>query len=238
MALAERLSYIISLWPRVCGESNRPHGFFSIAGAPPCETHHRHPCRECAPYGVTTIRRAVEAVDEGFKKRHLDKIDDQELAADLASGVAHFGVLAIAGSEPTEAELAKAKAALDEYAEMTFEMEQKIWAATDGKPNNREHAIIAATWLGRQAPWVPDLRPKVACIGCGNMNVPSSVKCGNASCGAIINWEKARQLGLVTKEQYDFAHSASLTSASEEAPVRRGPGRPRKVDVESPVEVG
>ena len=198
--LAPRKSTIISLWPKIGFQSNRMHGYFEMPPCPPCVEHQRAPCKACRQYSVLKVPRVFDLEDIGEKKSRKEWIDDRELATDLASGVANHGVLAIDGDTPTAEELDEAFANLESYFQHTLELEDKVWSV-NRRHYNVEHAMIAAAYFGVEREWLADTRPKKPCPSCGMQNIPNAIRCAAPTCAWILDWEKARDGGVLTEYQ-------------------------------------
>lgn len=208
-ALAERVSTIISLWPKNGFQSNRMSGFYEMPPNTRCEAHQKVPCRVCKQYAELKVRKGADFEDVGENKSRKSWIDDRELAQDLASQTPHYGVLAIDGDEPTDEELETAFNNIEAYYSKVLENENRFHQTT-GKPYNREHATMAAEYFGVQPPWMADTRPKKPCPACSSHNVWNAVRCASPTCGAIIDWEAARANGILTERQEDFALAEGL----------------------------
>lgn len=213
-----RSSFIISLWPRPCGGGVRAHGTYLIPACEPCKTHRKTPCRACGTYALYEVHRTQEPEDIGEGKRRIVQIDDLDLAQDLAEPVKNFGVLAISGKTPTAEELAAAYDALEDYYRDVLESEDRVWQAHH-RHLNAEIAGMAASYLGEDRDWLADTRPKKACDACGSMNVFNAVRCASSTCGAILDWEKARELGILTERQEDFALASGKLKPIGKAPI-------------------
>lgn len=199
----ERTSLIISAWPNEPFRENRPHGFFTMEGAPKCTVHRKAPCPVCKPVAKLIVKKAFETTDIGDDRRMGHTVDDQDLANDLARGVKHFGVLACEGEEPTQEEITTAYANLEAYLKMVKENEDRVFGAT-GRHYNLSHAQIAVEYFGETRTWSSESSAKTPCPACGTPNLVSTARCLNVQCGAVLNWEKARELGVLRPDQIEM----------------------------------
>jgi len=159
-------------------------------------------------FAVTPIRGCTGVMDLGDKRIMEYRITAREIADDIAreingdSGEGSFhGVFVAAGEMPTEAELAEARARLDEF-------HRKLVAAADLEWE-RSHNPMFITDLERRAarelrlekPWLYDPKPLADCPVCAEKIKPGVAVC--RSCGAILDREKAAQFGLVAAGRKD-----------------------------------
>lgn len=172
-------------------------------------------------FAVTPIRACRGAVDMGDRHTMEFAITAREIAEDIArelngdSGDGSFhGVFVAAGTQPTEAELADARARLDGF-------HRKLVAAADLEWE-RSHNPMFITDLERRAarelaldkPWLYDPKPHQECPACAEKIKPGVAVC--RSCGAILDREKAARFGLVPKD--DDASPEKGTAASSKQP--------------------
>jgi hypothetical protein len=153
-------------------------------------------------FAITPIRGCTGVMDLGDKRIMEYRVTAREIADDIAreingdSGEGSFhGVFVAAGEMPTEAELAEARARLNEF-------HRKLVAAADLEWE-RSHNPMFITDLERRAarelrlekPWLYDPKPLAECPVCAEKIKPGVAVC--RSCGAILDREKAAQFGLV-----------------------------------------
>lgn len=199
----ERTTTIISCWPKRGFAWRLPSGDYDMPPCPPCEQHQTAPCGICKPVATYVVHRRVESTDIGDDRHIIMPIDDLELANDLVSGSKQFGVLVCAEDEPTAEEIDEAYGNLERYLKMILEQEDAYWAAT-GKRFSGEHASMAARYFNVPRTWAQDTKPKQPCPACQTHNPIHAVKCSNTSCGAILNWDKAREYGVLTDQQVEY----------------------------------
>ncbi|HEY6020820.1 MAG TPA: hypothetical protein VIY48_13260, partial [Candidatus Paceibacterota bacterium] len=153
----------------------------------------------------------------------------RDLAEDLIGihrddNLTRFGVFIAEGDEPTEEELAKARAAMEENMRRDVSEADASWARYHDPKHISMHGRAAAEYFGLRREWTIDMKQMVPCKGCQELISPIAVKC--PKCGAILDMEKARELW---PEIYGLPKTvAPVEPAVAEAPVKRGPGRPRK----------
>lgn len=156
-------------------------------------------------YAITPIRGCKGVIDLGDRHTMEFPISAREIAEDLAkeingdSGEFSFhGVFVAAGPEPTEEELAEARAKLQAFHRRLVEMADLEW--------ERSHNPLFITDLERRAarelkldkPWLYEPKPQRECPACGEQVKPGVAVC--RTCGAILDAEKAKQFGFVGKE--------------------------------------
>lgn len=170
------------------------------------------------PYAKLVVKDGRTFKDFGEKQKVWETVAAREIAEDLTRDCSEHGVFIAAGDEPTDEELrAAAKKLRQEFYPRLIEEADSSYARTGDRKDISLHARVAARILNLKRDWALDLSELTPCIGCQELVAESVVKCKN--CGAILNWEKARALGLVSPEQYRFATQEGIE-------VKRGPGRP------------
>ena len=155
-----------------------------------------------ASFAVTPIHPCKGVMDLGDKRTMEFSITAREIAEDLArelngdSGEGSFhGIFVAAGADPTDDELAAARARLDDFY-------RKLVASADLEWE-RSHNPMFITDLDRRAarelkldkPWLYDPQPQAECPACAEKIKPGVAVC--RSCGAILDRAKAAQFGLV-----------------------------------------
>jgi hypothetical protein len=194
---------MISAWPHPPFRENRPHGFFTMDGAPKCEKHKKAPCAACKPVARYIVKKAIESSDIGDDRKIIHVVDDLDLAIDLARPVKHFGVLVCEGMEPTQEEINTAYANLEEYLRMMKENEDRIFGATR-QHYNLSHAQIAVDYFGETRTWAAESQVKQACEACATPNFIYAARCMNVQCGCVLNWQRARELSVLRPDELAF----------------------------------
>lgn len=109
-----------------------------------------------------------------------------------------FGVFIAAGERPTKEELASAKAKLTQM--MTLLLQHGDRLALQGEKGLAQIGPMerkAAVWLNQKRSWAVLPEKMDNCPGCGEPVRPGVVK---HSCGAVLDWDKAVALGMVTEK--------------------------------------
>ncbi len=215
---------IVSLAPYVTSRVHRQEGDYEIPAK-----------KKGEPYAKLVVRDGRAFRDFGDKNRVWDTVPARAIAEDLVRDCADHGVFIAEGEEPTDEELREAARKLRQEAYPRWiEEADSIFARTGDRKEISLHARIAARELNLRRDWALDLSELAPCVGCNTLVPAGTAKC--AACGAILNWDKARSLGLVTPEQYEFAVQRGQAipmpqTMTVEAPRRRG--RPPKFTTEA-----
>ena len=147
-----------------------------------------------------------EEYDAGNNRVKAEYFEGDDVAQNIVSpptvgqdnNLINQGVFIAAGEIPTQAELAKAHeslrktyVALITQADFYFDQGPKIAQNID----IRHHR--ACSELKQTRPWHQEVVAMVTCPGCG-----SDIKTGVVmhTCGAVLNWDKAIELGLKKPE--------------------------------------
>src|SRR5579864_6776065 len=157
-------------------------------------------------FAVTPIRGCTGVMDLGDKRIMEYRVTAREIADDIAreingdSGEGSFhGVFVAAGEVPTEAELAEARARLEEFHRKLVAAADLEWERTHNPMFITDLERRAARELRLEKPWLYDPKPLAECPVCGEKIKPGVAVC--RSCGAILDREKAAQFGLVTPKR-------------------------------------
>jgi hypothetical protein len=107
-----------------------------------------------------------------------------------------FGLFYSDKPEPTKEQLAEARRKLD--AIMTAFLQAGDKLALEGAKGLEQVGPMhrkAAAFKKQKRDWSMVPESKIDCPGCGGAITPSAVKC--VACGAVLNWKKAYELGMV-----------------------------------------
>jgi hypothetical protein len=153
------------------------------------------------PFAITPVHSAKAAMDLGDKRQMEFPISAREIAEDLArelnadSGEGSFhGVFVAAGSAPTDAELADARAKLDAFHLLQVEIADLEWERSHNPMFITDLQRRAARELHLEKPWLYDAKPLAECPACAERIKPGVAVC--RSCRAILDREKAAHYGL------------------------------------------
>lgn len=221
---------IVSVWPLTAFNTQRAHGTFEMEGCPICKTPDgvtpKH-LTESGHYSTLRVTDRKESRDIG-NDEHVDVIVNRyDLANDLVSLAPHLGVFAIEGDEPTEEELEAARTKLRAWAGGPVEEADRIWQVKRDPARISATAHVCAKMLGQRREWMTDTAPKRVCAGCGEFISPDAARC---RCGAVIDYEKARDLLLLTEREESIAISRGLLKPLEEEAAAVRPGRKRAAE--------
>jgi len=171
--------------------AQRTYGTFLIPG--------RMDGQECV---VLRVASRTAVMDYGDKRILPLAIPAREIAEDLCREInsdagerSFLGVFVAAGDAPTQEELTKAQAQLEEFYQNQVASADRKW--------ERSHSFLfindlqrrAAAYLGLEKEWYYQVRETAECPGCGERVKPNVAVC--KSCGAVLDREKAVALGLV-----------------------------------------
>jgi ribosomal protein L32 len=170
--------------------AHRMYGTFQIAGR-----------GDGQEFALTRITPRTAVMDYGDKRTLPLAISAREIAEDIcreinsdAGDKSFLGVFVCAGEAPTAEELRAAGERLDEFDRALVASADREW--------ERSHSFLfihdlqrrAAARLGLENEWHYQARETQECPGCGTRVKPGVAVC--KSCGAILNREKALELGL------------------------------------------
>lgn len=152
-------------------------------------------------YALTRITPRTAVMDYGDKRTLPLEISAREIAEDLCREInsdagenSFLGVFVCAGDSPTEEELQRARARLEEFYRALVAADRE-W--------ERSHSFLfindverrAAAHLGLEKDWFYQSRETLECLGCGERVKPGVAVC--KTCHAILDRDKALALGLV-----------------------------------------
>lgn len=149
------------------------------------------------------VQDETQFSDYGFDNRPRVFHDGKLVAEDLVRGWKGHGVFVAAGDEPTKQELDAAKNEQRDFWLALIEEADKDWSRFRDHRKILSTAKVAARELGVKREWALDASEMKACPAC-KLNIPvDAIKCSNASCGAILDIDKAYEFFLISKEEYE-----------------------------------
>jgi len=170
--------------------AHRTYGTFPIAG------------RDAGQgYALTRVTPRTAVMDYGDKRVLPLEISAREIAEDHCREInsdagenSFLGVFVCAGDTPTEEELRRARARLEEFYRALVAAADREW--------ERSHSFLfindlerrAAAHLGLEKEWFYQERETQECPGCGERVKPGVAVC--KTCNAILDREKALAPGL------------------------------------------
>lgn len=206
-----RKVYVANIMPAPLGDwptMNRTWGSKTLRGCAPGEE-----------FTVLEITGAKDSTDMGDNRKAEFPISADEIAFDLCKYIngdagpdSFLGVFICAGPVPTRKELDDAKAKLDAFADRMIALADKDWQRSENSLFINDLQRFFCKYRGLERDWNSDQPSMKRCDGCGEWLRPGVAVC--KSCGAILDYEKAKSLGLI-----------------QEAPVvhrrKRGPNKPK-----------
>jgi hypothetical protein len=180
-------------------------------------THYLFPPKEGENVGKALVIRKymVDWADQGDYKHKpiIMKGDDVAREWVTPNGEAEtdlrkWGVFASKNNPPTDEEVAEAK----ERLRKTFDALIKYADSLYEQPARRKEItpiyVIAAKTNKVVRPWCSESRAMKSCEGCFSPVEAAAAKCN--ACGAILDWNKARKLRLVSKAEFEEAVADGL----------------------------
>ncbi|GAC1632887.1 MAG: hypothetical protein NVS9B14_06760 [Candidatus Acidiferrum sp.] len=161
------------------------------------------PCAEDEEYRVTRVEWRAER-QPSEKNTTVTEIGALEIAKDVArlcnadiGEKSYAGVFVIAnGDKPAEAELKEAHRRLTERYKHCVADARGTWQRTRNVAQITDEHRRAARYLNLvDEEWMSEAQGQELCEGCGKPHMAGIAKCGH--CGAILDVEKARKLGLL-----------------------------------------
>jgi hypothetical protein len=179
-----------------------------------------------------TPRRAV--IDLGDKRTLDVHIAARDIAADLCREIngdagedSFLGAFVCAGDAPTPAEISDARRRLDAFYRRKVAEADREWARSHSHLFLDDLQRRAARELGLEREWNYQLHETSDCPGCGERVKPGVAVC--KSCGAILDREKARALGLwrdpVGPEPAPAVPGAQAAPSATQSPTAKSPRR-------------
>jgi hypothetical protein len=150
---------------------------------------------------LTRVTPRKSIIDLGDKRTIDVNISAREIAQDLCREIngdagedSFLGAFVCAGDAPTAEELADARRRLDAFYRRKVSEADREWARSHSHLFLDDLQRRAANHLGLEREWNYQLHETSDCPGCGERLKPGVAVC--KSCGAILDREKARALGL------------------------------------------
>jgi hypothetical protein len=155
---------------------------------------------------LTVVTPRTSIMDLGDKRTMDLRVSAREIADDLCREIngdagedSFLGAFVCAGDAPTDEEIAAATSRLEAFYRRKVAEADREWARSHSHLFLDDLQRRAARTLGLEREWNYELRESQECPGCGERVKPNVAVC--KSCGAILNREKAEQLGLIAATQ-------------------------------------
>jgi hypothetical protein len=170
-------------------------------------------------YSVTPVPKATCYKDFGDEQRETFPVDPMDMIGDIVRECTTLhGKMGVWGSEdpvPTEESILKAEAEQRVFYGACIKDADGLWARFQDPAKIPFHALVGARELNVVRDWAKDIASLTPCLGCRELVSPDAAKCGK--CGAILDWDKAQALGLVTEEEVRFATKRKLIKSDPKA---------------------
>lgn len=150
--------------------------------------------------GSNTTGRAggnIISIPEDLKAIANDLISKH----DKKNCLEQWGVFVGENARPTPAELERVKKVMHEHHLYWYRVGNEEWARRRRYEDIDTNSLEAAEALGENPPWLTRVTEKNVCPGCGTSVKAAIAKCGE--CGAILDAEKAFNLGMIDQATYD-----------------------------------
>jgi hypothetical protein len=165
-------------------------------------------------YSRTPIHQGTCFKDYGDEQREVFVVDPMDMAADILRECEGQGLWASVSPTPSEEDILEAEKKQAQFYRNQIEIADGEWSRKQDPKSISTLARIAARELNIKRDWAKDMSSLIQCKGCQELISAEAAKCGR--CGAVLNWDKARELGLVTEEQVKFATKRGLNEAPAE----------------------
>lgn len=221
------MATIVSMWPKDAFHTNLPYGQYDMEAAPKCTDHDRLVCEVCLPHITKVIQDTTQGVDIGFRNRVQKEVHAEDIAEDLVRDLP--GAFVLSGDvKPTKEQLQECRNGLIARFQAAVTDADGSWNRYHDSKLITESARMGVVALGLKREWLSDTTSKKQCDSCGDFVPVTVIKC---KCGAVYDWQKAFERGMLSKDQAEFGKENGLfvapTSEGGQT-AKRGPGRPRK----------
>lgn len=217
-----------------CPADKRSHCFMRIQH--PVQIPHLNPDDVNGPPMLKiehAKRVALSICNPGFIGTDLT-VQDKELDAEsvIASGECNLtrqGIFASMNEVPTEDELRKAEARREAYFKFRYQEAEGLARSNPAKLDEilQQDHHLAAEYFGRETKWHSDPTSRIDCPNCGNKISDKAAFHYDNGRICILDWERAWLSGAIKKE--DVPEPKRWWSDEDSEPMKRGPGRPPKV---------
>lgn len=174
-------------------------------------------------YSVTTVAPASCFKDFGENQLEYYPIPAIDIARDVVkTDCEDQGVWASESPTPEEADIVAAEEKQRAFFDKAIMIADGVWARHGDPTKISFHARVGASELNVRREWAKDTASMKPCSGCRELISKDAAKCGR--CGAVMDWDKAIALGMVTEEQYRFAQKRGLVEKAdveEKAPAKK-----------------
>jgi len=228
---------------------HRNYGAFFIRAA---EIGGAHPAAQAADEGsggavssaplpsLTRVTPRKAVIDMGDKRSIDINISARDIAADLCREIngdagedSFLGAFVCAGDEPTAEEITDARRRLEAFYRRKVAEADREWARSHSYLFLDDVQRRGAHELGLEREWNYQLHETSECPGCGERVKPHVAVC--KSCGAILDREKAKALGLWSEPvDATSAPSAAATSPAAPSAAAAPAATPRNVPAAAP----
>lgn len=136
--------------------------------------------------------------DLGDERKMEVFVPAEKIAEDITADLVHHGVFVCEGEEPTDEEIQAARGRLHEFYRRQVSEADQDWSRHHNHNFISDVQRRAARNLRLEREWLFDPEHFIECEGCGEKLRPGVAVC--KSCGAVLDPEKARRLGILPPE--------------------------------------
>ena len=185
----KRQRTLVNVAPFTAFDEMRPNGYFMLPGR-----------KEGERYATLIVYDTIAKRPLG-EDQYVDvTIPVDQLAESLIKdhGVDKFGGFVAEGVEPTKEELDAADVIYDQWRRAQIVEADQLWEQYHKHIFISNHAKLACKELGLKRTWLEDVARTKQCPNCGTPNLPTQARC---ACGAILDYELAREFGLLSERE-------------------------------------
>lgn len=190
--------YVFSVAPYVAVKASLPYGPMVHVAAKPAGER----------YARTEIISSTCFKDFGNDQREYFPVPADGIVKDVLRDCGDQGVWWSESPDPVEADIVTAEAKQKAFYEKAVEDADAEWAKNGDPRKIGMHARLAVRELNLMRDWAKDTSLLTPCKSCKELISNSASKC--PKCQAILNWEAARDMGLLSNDQIDFATRRGL----------------------------
>ncbi|HEV2298310.1 MAG TPA: hypothetical protein VGR72_07320 [Candidatus Acidoferrales bacterium] len=156
--------------------------------------YHILACTKGDPCALLVVTPRSDAIDLGDNHRFPFTISARDIAEDIIQNLGDHGVFVCADSQPTEDELARARARRDSWYKRLVAEADEMWARGHSYREISDMHRRAAMALGLEREWAYVPQRQMDCPACGEKVKPGVALCKH--CNAILDADRAARFGL------------------------------------------
>jgi hypothetical protein len=151
-------------------------------------------CAKGEPYALLIITPRGDTIDLGDNHRFPFTISARDIAEDIIQNLGDHGVFVCAEAQPTDDELARARARRDSWYKQLVAEADEMWARGHSYREISDMHRRAAMGMGLEREWAYVPQRQMDCPACGEKLKPGVALCRH--CGAILDADRAARFGL------------------------------------------